>query len=66
MSVTLFSAVTSEDIRAAQVVTGAAMALFIGIGIVPGLREYAGRLRLSLLVLYLLACSGFVAVVLLR
>jgi hypothetical protein len=62
----MFSAVSAEDIQAAQIVTGAAMALFIGIGIVPGLREHAARLRLALLVLYLLACCWFVGRVLLR
>jgi hypothetical protein len=63
---TLFSAVSGEEVRAAQIVTGVTMALFIGIGIAPGLREHAGRLRLALLVLYLLVCCGFLAYVLLR
>jgi hypothetical protein len=61
-----FGTVTGEEIRAAQIITGVTMALFIGIGIAPGLREHAGRLRLALLVLYLLACGGFVGYVLLR
>ncbi len=63
---TLFSAVSGEDMRAAQIVTGVAMALFIAVGMAPGLRDHAGTIRLVLLVLYLLACCVFVATVLLR
>ena len=66
MSVALFDVVTSEEIRAAQVVTAAAMAAFIGAGVVPGLREHAAALRWAVLVLYLLTCVGFVAYVLVR
>jgi hypothetical protein len=62
----LFGAVSGEEIRAAQIMTGVTMALFIGIGIAPGLRQRAVRLRLALLVFYLLACCVFVAYVLLR
>jgi hypothetical protein len=64
--VPLFTAVSSEDVRAAQIVTGVTMALFIGAGLTPGLREYAGRIRVALLVLYLLASCGFIAYVLVR
>jgi hypothetical protein len=64
--VTLFDAVSGEQMRQAQIVTGLAMAAFIGVGVVPGLRPYAARIRLVLLVAYLLACAGFVAWVLLR
>lgn len=52
--------------RTAQIITGAAMALFIGIGVVPGLRPHAARLRLALLVAYLTACGVFVVWLLLR
>jgi hypothetical protein len=64
--VTLFSAVSGEQVRQAQIVTGLAMAAFISVGVVPGLRPYAARIRLVLLVVYLLACAAFVTWVLLR
>ncbi len=50
----------------ARIVTGATMAAFIGVRFAPGLREHAGAITLALLALYLLACGGFVAYVLLR
>ena len=62
---TLFSAVTIEQVRAAQIISGAAMAVFIGVGVVPGLRPYAATIRLVLLTAYLVACCGFIAWVLL-
>lgn len=62
----LFGAVSAEDMRAAQMVTAAAMACFLAVGIVPGLERYVRRIRLGLLLAYLLACGGFLAYVLLR
>jgi hypothetical protein len=64
--VTLFSAVSGEEMRAARIVTGVTMALFVGVSVAPGLRRHAGRLRLALLAVYLLACATLVAAVLLR
>jgi hypothetical protein len=64
--VTLFSAVTGEEMRAARLVTGVTMALFVGVSVAPGLRRYAGRIRLALLVVYLVVCAVFVATVLMR
>ena len=64
--VSLFSAVSSADMRAAQIVTGATMAAFIGVGLAPGLREHARVIRGALLVIYLVACCVFVAYVLMR
>jgi hypothetical protein len=64
--VTLFSAVTGEEMRAARLVTGVTMALFVGVSVAPGLRRHAGRIRLVLLVVYLAVCSVFVATVLSR
>jgi hypothetical protein len=64
--VTLFSAVTGEEMRTARLVTGVTMALFVGVSVAPGLRRHAGRIRLALLVVYLVVCSVFVATVLLR
>jgi hypothetical protein len=57
----LFGAVSGEEMRAAQVVTGVTMAAFIAAGLVPGLRERAGAIRAALLVLYLIACGAFAA-----
>ena len=64
--VSLFSAVSSEEMQAARIVTGVAMALFIGVSVAPGLRPHAARIRFVLLVVYLLVCAVFVAIVLLR
>ena len=64
--VSLFSAVSSADMQTVRIVTGATMAAFIGIGMVPGLRQHAGRIRGTLLVVYLLACGIFVGYVLMR
>jgi hypothetical protein len=64
--VTLLSAVPPEQMRQAQVVTGFAMAAFIGVGVIPGLRPYAWTIRLVLLVVYLIACGAFVALVLVK
>ncbi len=62
----LFSAVSADDMQTARIVTGVAMALFVGIGVVPGLRQHAATIRMMLLVGYLVACVGFVGYVLLR
>ena len=62
----LFDAVSSADMQTARVVTGATMAAFLAAGVVPGLREHAGRIRVALLVVYLLACGIFVGYVLMR
>jgi hypothetical protein len=59
--VNLFDAVSGEQMRTARIVTGATMAAFIAIGLAPPLRPYAGKLRLALLAMYLLACAAFVA-----
>lgn len=62
----LFSAVSADDMQTARIVTGVAMALFVGTAVVPGLRQYAGTIRMVLLGVYLLACVVFVGYVLLR
>jgi hypothetical protein len=64
--VTLFSAVSAEEMRAAHIVTGLTMALFVGVSVAPGLRRHAGKIRLALLVVYLAVCAVFVANVLSR
>ncbi len=62
----LWSAVTAEDMRRAQIVTGATMAALIAVGDVPALRPHAGMLRGALFGLYLLTCVGYVGFVLMR
>jgi hypothetical protein len=64
--VSLFDTVSSVDMQTVRIVTGATMAAFIGIGMVPGLREHAARIRLGLLAIYLVACGIFVGYVLMR
>ena len=66
VSVSLFSAVTTEDMQTARIVTGATMALFVLTSIAPGMRQHATQLRLILLGVYLLACVVFVGYVLMR
>ena len=56
----LFSSVSADDIRAAQTITFATLALWIGVGVVPPLRPHASRIRAVVLVLYLLGAAGFV------
>ena len=63
---TWFSAVTAEEMRGAQIITGAVMAALIGVGLVPGLRRHAATIRLALLVCYVLACVAYVALLLSR
>jgi hypothetical protein len=62
----LFSAVSGDDVRAAQILTGVTMAAFIGVGLTPALHAYTRRIRFGLLVAYLLACGVFLGSVLVR
>ena len=62
----LFSAVSSEDMQTARIVTGLTMAAFLGIGFVPGLRARAALARGVLLGVYLVACVVFVGYVLMQ
>ena len=63
---TLFGAVTAEDMQTARIVTGVAMALFVATGVTPGLRQHRAAIRWALLFAYLVACMAFVGYVLLR
>lgn len=58
--------VSGEEMRAAQTITGATFAAFFLAGVVPGLRAYAGRIRLVLLVAYLITVAGFMVYLLVR
>lgn len=55
----MFRAVTADEMHAAQIVTGATMALWLGAGLVPPLRPYAAAMRGVVLALYLAAIAGF-------
>ena len=60
----MFSPVSAADMQAAQVVTGLAMAAFLAVGLIPGLRPYAGKIRAGILAIYLLGCALLVIFVL--
>jgi hypothetical protein len=62
----LLDTVSANEMHATQIVTGTTMAAFLAVGLVPGLRQYAGTIRWALLGLYLAACCVFVGYVLLR
>lgn len=62
----MFGPVSGEEMRAAQIVTGATMVLWLTIGYVPGLKTHATRIRGALLVFYLLAGAAVFAHMLLR
>lgn len=62
----LFSAVTADEMQTARVVTGVTMALFVLTAVAPGLRQHAATIRLVLLGVYLLACAVFVGYVTLK
>ena len=51
--------VSGEDMRSAQMITGATLMLFIMVRFVPGLRPYAGRIRLAIAVAYFATAAGF-------
>ena len=50
--------------HAAQILTGATMALWIIVGLAPGIKAYATPIRAVVLILYLLGFAGFVIYVL--
>jgi hypothetical protein len=62
----MFGPVSGEEMRAAQLITGSAMALWLAIGYLPALRPHATRLRGGLLVVYLLAAAAVFAHMALR
>lgn len=53
--------VTAQEMRAAQVFTGATLALWLAIGYVPAIRRHANIVRSFLLGLYFVGCAAFVA-----
>ena len=57
---------TDEEVRAAQILTGATMAAWLACGVIPGVRPYTARIRTALLAAYLLGCAVFIVYLLLR
>ncbi len=51
--------VSGDELRAAQVLTGAAMAVWLMVGLAPGLRRHAGPIRAAVLAAYLIGCGAF-------
>jgi len=62
----MFNAVSAGEMQAAQILTGSAMALFLLVGLVPGLGRYAARIRAGVLAAYLLGCAAFIGYVLIK
>jgi hypothetical protein len=58
--------VSNEDVRAAQTITGATFTAFLLVGFIPGLRAYAGRIRIAITVAYLLVAAGFMIYLMMR
>jgi hypothetical protein len=61
-----FMHVSGEEVRAAQMLTGATFTAFVLVGFVPGLHAQAGRVRLGITALYLAAVVGFMIYLLVR
>ena len=61
-----FFPVTPDEMHAAQILMGATMALWIIVGLAPGVSAYATPIRAVVLILYLLGFAGFVIYMLLR
>jgi len=53
-------------VSSADVLTGTTLSLFILAGVVPGLRGYATRIRIVIMVLYFVAAAGFMLRLLVR
>lgn len=62
----MFGPVGAGDMHAAQIITGAAMALWLSIRYVPGLRQRAVQAQIAVLVLYLIGCAAIFAHAMLR
>ena len=59
----ILDTVSADQMRAAQLISGATMAIWIGMGVLPPLRPYAHAVRRALLLIYLAGCVGFIAYV---
>lgn len=61
-----FLPVTSGEMLAAQILAGADWALWIFVSLAPGLNAYATRIRVGILIVYLLGFAGLAIHVLIR
>jgi hypothetical protein len=64
--VSLFGPVSGADIQIAQIVTGATMAAFIAVSLVPRGHKHAARIKGVLIIAYLLFFCLYSGYVLLR
>jgi hypothetical protein len=62
----VFNLVSADEMRAAQLLTGARMAAWLACGAIPGVRPYAAKIRAGVLAAYLLGCAGYIGYVLFR
>lgn len=62
----MFRPASVEEVQAAQILTGVTLALFLAIGLVPGLRPYAWKIRAGVIAAYLLGCAAFDGYVFIR
>ncbi len=60
----IFNTVSADQMRAAQLISGITMVIWISVGVLPPLRPYAHVVRRALLLLYLASCVGFIVFVL--
>jgi hypothetical protein len=49
--------VSPEQMQAARMLTSLTLAAFLAVGWVPGLRRHAGRIRVGVLVAFLVGCA---------
>lgn len=54
-----FIAATPGEMHAAEILAGAAMALWIFVGLVPEIAAYATRIRVAVVIIYLLGFAAF-------
>lgn len=55
----MFGPATPGEAQAAQIIGGATMAMFLAVGLVPALRPYAWKIRVGVLIAYLVGGGAF-------
>jgi hypothetical protein len=58
--------VSGDEVRAAQILTGATMAIWLLVGVAPGLRRHGRAIRAFVLAAYLVGCGAFLVWLALR
>jgi hypothetical protein len=61
----MFGPASAAEMHAAQILTGLAMALFLAVGLIPGIRTHARKIQAVVLAVYLLGCAAFIVYVIL-